>query len=234
MNQERNFSFINTAAQERTILKNVYLWMTAGLFLTAVTAWGVAGNTALLRFFLGNPIMMFGVIIAEFALVFLISRNIMNYRAQTGVLLFGIYSILNGITLSTIFMVYRLGDISEAFMVTAGTFAVMSLFGIFTKRDLSGLGHYLFMGIIGLVIAGVVNMFLHSSLLYNIYNYIGIILFTLLTAYDTQKIKNMSRQYSGSVDEASFLKFSILGALRLYLDFINLFLFILRFTARRD
>jgi FtsH-binding integral membrane protein len=229
-----NFSFAeNTAIRERTILKNVYIWMSAGLFLTAVVA-KLFVQTSLYVPFVSNQLLFFAVIIAEFALVIRLSSRIMTMSVGEAAGSFALYSILNGLTLSSIFVVYRLGTIYTAFFVTAGTFGAMSLWAITTKRDLSGLGHFLMMGIIGILIASVVNMFIGSSSVYFLISYAGVALFTLLTAYDTQKIKNMSRQMSYSSDEATFTRISIMGALKLYLDFINMFLFILRIFGRRN
>ncbi len=222
-----------TAVQERTILKNVYLWMTAGLFLTAVVARGFVG-TALFYQLIRNPILMFGLIAAELVLVFRMSDRIMQMSVRSAVISFGAYAALNGINLSSIFLVYGLGTVYNAFFATATLFAAMSLYAVSTKRDLSGLGHYLIMGLIGLIAASLINFFLRSSGLDYLISYAGVILFTGLTAYDTQMIKNMSRQMSRQADEATFMKLSIIGALKLYLDFINMFLFILRILGRRD
>jgi FtsH-binding integral membrane protein len=207
--------------------------MSAGLFLTAVVA-KLFVQTSLYVPFVSNQLLFFAVIIAEFALVIRLSSRIMTMSVGEAAGSFALYSILNGLTLSSIFVVYRLGTIYTAFFVTAGTFGAMSLWAITTKRDLSGLGHFLMMGIIGILIASVVNMFIGSSSVYFLISYAGVALFTLLTAYDTQKIKNMSRQMSYSSDEATFTRISIMGALKLYLDFINMFLFILRIFGRRN
>ncbi|MBI9098034.1 MAG: Bax inhibitor-1/YccA family protein [Spirochaetaceae bacterium] len=229
-----NYSFAQQAAiKERTILKNVYIWMSAGLFLTAVVA-KLFVQTSLFIPFVSNQLLFFAVIIAEFALVIRLSSRIMTMSVSQAAGSFAAYSILNGITLSSIFVIYRIGTIYTAFFVTAGTFAAMSLWAVTTKRDLSGLGHFLMMGLIGIIIASVVNIFIGSSTLYFLISYGGVAVFTLLTAYDTQRIKVMSRQMSSNSDEATFTRLSIMGALRLYLDFINMFLFILRIFGRRS
>lgn len=229
-----NFSFAaQSAVRERTILKNVYIWMSAGLFLTAVVA-KLFVQTSLFIPFVSNQLLFFAVIIAEFVLVIRLSSRIMNMSVTQAAGSFAAYSILNGITLSTIFVVYRIGTIYTAFFVTAGTFAAMSIWAMTTKRDLSGLGHFLMMGLIGIIIASVVNIFLGSSSLYFLISYAGVALFTLLTAYNTQRIKAMSNQMSHSADEATYTRLSIMGALKLYLDFINMFLFILRIFGRRN
>ena len=229
-----NFTFAEKAAvKERTILKNVYIWMSAGLFLTAIVA-KVFVQTSLFVSFVSNPILFIAVIIGEFYLVIRLSSRIMNMSVAEAAGSFAVYSILNGLTLSTIFIRYSHATISTAFFVTAGTFAVMSLWAVTTKKDLSGLGHFLMMGIVGLIIATVVNMFIGSTSLYFLISYGGVALFTILTAYDTQKIKNMSRQMSKTADEDTFTRLSIIGALKLYLDFINMFLFMLRIFGRRS
>jgi len=229
-----NYSFAQQAAlRERTILKNVYIWMSAGLFLTAVVA-KLFVQTSLFIPFVSNQLLFFAVIIAEFVLVIRLSSRIMNMSVGQAAGSFAAYSILNGITLSTIFVVYRIGTIYTAFFVTAGTFAAMSLWALTTKRDLSGLGHFLMMGLFGIIIASVVNIFLRSSGLDFLISYAGVAVFTLLTAYDTQRIKAMSNQMSYNSDEATFTRLSIMGALKLYLDFINMFLFILRIFGRRS
>jgi uncharacterized protein len=232
-----NETFINArskaAVQERTILKNVYLWMTAGLFLTAVIARGFAG-TALFYQLVRNPLLMFGLIAVELILVFRLSARIMQMSVRSAVVSFGAYAALNGINMSMIFLVYNLGTISNAFFATAALFGAMSLYAVTTKRDLSGWGHYLFMGLIGLIAASLINFFLNSTGLNYLISYAGVILFTALTAYDTQMIRNMSATMSRQADEATFVKLSIIGALKLYLDFVNMFLFILRLLGRRN
>ena len=222
-----------SAVQERTILKNVYLWMTAGLFLTAVVARGFVGTELFIQM-IRNPMWMFGLIIAELFLVFRLSANIMRMSVRSAVISFGVYAALNGINMSTIFVAYGLGTIYNAFFATATMFGAISLYAVTTRRDLSGMGHYLMMGLFGLIAASLVNMFLRSSGMDYLISYAGVILFTGLTAYDTQMIKNMSRDMSRRSDEETFMKLSILGALKLYLDFINMFLFLLRIFGRRD
>jgi len=221
------------AAQDRTILKNVYLWMTAGLFLTAMVARSFVG-TALFYQLMRNPMLMFGLIIGELVLVFRLSSRIMKMSVQSAVISFCVYAALNGINLSSIFLMYGLGTVYNAFFATATMFGAISLYAVTTKRDLSGMSHYLMMGLIGLIAASLVNFFLRSSGLDYLISYAGVILFTALTAYDTQMIKNMSRNMSSRSNENDFIKLSIMGALKLYLDFINMFLFILRIMGRRN
>ncbi len=180
-----------------------------------------------------NPILFFGIIIGEFALVFFLSAKIMTLSPSAATLGFAAYAVLNGVTLSLIFLAYTGASIASSLFITAGTFAGMSIYAVMTKRDLSSLGHYLIMGLWGIIIASVVNMFLRSSALYWLLSYGGVALFLGLTAYDTQMIKRWSDELGSSPSEADFLRISILGALKLYLDFINLFLFILRIFGRR-
>jgi len=220
--------------RERNILRNVYLWMTAGLLLTGVVSFGVAGNPALMRSLVGTRFLFMALIIGELALVMYLSTRIMHMSASSATLAFAAYSILNGITLSVIFLAYTGAEISLAFFTAAGTFAGMSLYAMTTKRDLSGFGHYLIMGLWGIIIASVVNMFLRSEGLYYMISYIGVLVFIGLTAYDTQTIKRWNEQFGSSISEDQYVKLSIMGALKLYLDFINIFLFMLRIFSRRN
>lgn len=221
------------AVRERTVLRNVYLWMAIGLALTGVVALGFASTPQLVLALVKNPILFFGIIIGEFALVFFLSAKIMTLSPTAATLGFAAYAVLNGVTLSLIFLAYTGASIASSLFITAGTFAGMSIYAVTTKRDLSSLGHYLIMGLWGIIIASVVNMFLKSSALYWLLSYGGVALFLGLTAYDTQMIKRWSDELGNSPSEADFLRISILGALKLYLDFINLFLFILRIFGRR-
>lgn len=226
--------FAHDALRERSILKNVYLWMTLGLAMTGIVAMYVAGNTELLRALVLNRMAFFGLIIGEFALVFLLSARIMTLSPTAAMLSFVLYSILNGVTLSVVFVAYTGTSIAQAFFVAAATFGTLSIYAITTKRELGGMGQYLFAGLIGIIIASLVNMFLHSGTLDYIISFVGVFLFMGLTAYDTQIIKRMSAELSGSTDEDDYIRLSIMGALRLYLDFINLFLYLLRFFGRRN
>lgn len=225
---------LNSAAvRERSIIKNVYMWMTAGLGLTGAVAWWFSGNLSLMQAFISNRMIFLVVIIGELMLVMYLSRNIMRMSAGAATAAFAGYAILNGITLSTIFLAYTGATIALAFVTTAAAFGGMSLYAMTTKRSLQGMGHYLMMGLIGIIIASVINLFLKSPALYYLISYAGIAVFMALTAYDTQRIIAMSRQYSGTVDETDYIRISIMGALKLYLDFINIFLFVLRIFGRR-
>ena len=231
---DQNYTLTSSAgARERSILRNVYIWMTAGLALTGIVAYGVATNPRLLQMFFSSQFTFFGIIIAQFILVFALSARVMSMSISTATICFAAYATLNGITLSLIFLIYTGSSIASVFFITAGTFAGMSLYAVTTKRDLSGVGHYCIMALWGLIIASVVNIFLKSDGLSWIISFIGILVFVGLTAYDTQRIKRWNQETGASSDEAVFVRLSILGALHLYLDFINLFLYLLRFFGKR-
>jgi FtsH-binding integral membrane protein len=228
-------SYLPYASAETTALRNgvlhrVYAWMTAGLLVTGAVAMFVAGNDALMAAIFGNSFVFFGLIIAELALVWILSANIGRMSVATATGMFLGYSALNGLTMAAIFWVYTSASIASTFFVTAGTFGAMSAYGYLTKRDLSGMGNFLFMALIGLIIASVVNMFWANSTLYWIITYAGVLIFVALTAYDTQKIKRLAAQVS---DETGAGRVAVMGALTLYLDFINLFLFLLRILGVR-
>jgi uncharacterized protein len=219
--------------RERSILRNVYLWMTGGLALTAVVALGVASNPTIIRTLVSSRFLFIGLFVAELAVVWVLSARIMKLSPAAAVGGFATYAVLNGVTLSIIFLAYTRSHVSTAFFVTAGTFAGMSLFAVTTKRDLSRVGSYLVYGLWGIIVASLVNFFLRSSVVEWIVSYVGVALFLGLTAYDTQLIKRWSEQAGGEIAEADYIRISILGALKLYLDFVNLFLFFLRIFGRR-
>lgn len=212
------------------LMRKVYLWMTLALVITAITAYGVATSPAAIQFILGNRIVFFGLIIAEFGLVLAISGMINHLSITTATLFFVLYSVVNGATLSIVLLAYTQESVTQVFFITAGTFAAMSAVGYLTKRDLSSVGRILFMALIGLIIATVVNIFWKNSGFMAILNYLGVLIFVGLTAYDTQKIKNMllTAEDGGEVGQ----KMALLGALTLYLDFINLFLYLLRILGK--
>ena len=207
------------------LMRKVYTWMTLALVITGVTAYGVANSPTLLTTIYGSG-LMWGLIIAEFVLVFAISGAINKLSLSTATLLFIIYSVVNGATLSSIFVIYEPMVITKVFFITAGTFGAMALYGYTTKKDLTSIGKILFMALIGLVIATVVNMFLKSPSFDYILSYIGVAIFIGLTAWDSQKIKQMLQVQYDMSEGAQ--KLALLGALTLYLDFINLFLYLLR------
>lgn len=209
-------------------VRSVYNWMGIGLALTGFIAYYVSTNEAIIRLIFGNSLILIGLFIAELALVFAISGMVQRMSAGTATALFVLYSALNGVTLSFIFLVYARASIVSTFFICAGTFAACSIYGWTTKRDLTSLGGFLLMGLFGIIIATVVNLFIRSSGMSMIISYIGVIVFVGLTAYDTQKIKNMALTQPAGLDGAVIRKGAILGALSLYLDFINLFLMLLR------
>lgn len=219
--------------RERSILRNVYMWMALGLAITGVVAMYVAGNVNLVRSIVMNRGLFFGLMIGELALVWFLSARIHTMSPSTATLAFAGYAVLNGITLSVIFLVYTATSIATTFFVSAATFGVLSVYAITTRRELGGLGQYLFAGLIGIIIASVVNMFIGSAMIDYAISFIGVFLFMGLTAYDTQIIKRWSAEMSDSIDETNYVRVSIMGALKLYLDFINLFLFLLRFLGNR-
>lgn len=208
------------------LMRKVFVWMTLALAITGLTAYGVASSPAILGMIFGSKVMFWGLIIAEFALVVAVSGAINRLSLSTATLLFILYSVINGATLSVIFMAFSMAVIGKVFFITAGTFGVMALVGYTTKTDLTSIGKLLFMALLGIVIATVVNMFVKSAGFDLILSYIGVLVFVGLTAYDTQKIKQMC-QLAPDAGE-SMQKVALLGALELYLDFINLFLYLLR------
>ena len=214
------------------LMRSVYLWMTFALIITGLTAATVAFSPAMLSMLFSSKIPFYGLIIAELAVVIILSARIQKLSFTTATLMFILYSILTGATLSVIFLAYQLDSIVTTFFVTAGTFGSMTLIGYTTKKDLSKMGTYLLMTLIGLVIATLVNMFLANSTLDWIITYVGVLLFIGLTAYDTQKIKQMLREYGTEINENS-QKMALMGSLTLYLDFINLFLYLLKILGNR-
>ncbi len=216
-------------------VRSVYNWMAIALALTGFVAFYVSNSPTMVRFIFGNPIIFFVLIIGELALVFSISGMVNRMTAGTATSLFLLYSVLNGLTLSFVFLAYTRTSIASTFFICAGTFVGCSIYGWSTKRDLTSMGGFLMMGLIGIVIASLVNMFIRSSGMSMIISYIGVIVFVGLTAYDTQKLKNMALTQPADLDGAVVRKGAILGALSLYLDFINLFLMLLRiFGQTRD
>lgn len=213
-------------------MAQVYGWMTCGLLLTAFVSWYAANTPAILNFIFSSQITFFGLVIAQLALVFVISGMVNRLSGAVATSLFMLYSVLTGLTLSSIFIAYTYSSIASTFVVTAGMFGAMSLYGYTTKRDLSGFGSMLFMALIGIVLASLVNIWLKSPVLTWAITYIGVVVFVGLTAYDTQKLKAMGEQLNAD-DKESFRKYAIVGALTLYLDFINLFLMLLRIFGNR-
>ena len=215
-------------------IRSVYNWMAIGLALTGFVALYVASNPTLLNLVFRNQILFFGLIIGELALVFWISARIQRMQASTATALFVLYSVLNGVTLSFIFIIYTRASIATTFFVCAATFVACSIYGWTTKRDLTSLGGFLMMGLIGIIIASLVNIFIRSSAMHMIISYIGVLVFVGLTAYDTQNLKAMAVSQPADVGAGVIRKGAILGALKLYLDFINLFLMLLRILGNRE
>ncbi len=217
----------------RVLMRKVFLWMTLALAVTGLTAYYVASNAGLLYAIFSSKGIFWGIIIAELALVFILSARIMKMSFATAGIMFVAYSVLNGITMASIFAIFTMESIASAFFVTAGMFGVMSFGGFTVKKDLGSFGSFFFMALVGLIIASVVNVFLGSSVLYWVVTYVGVLLFVGLTAYDTQKIKHMLMEYGDEVNDHT-QKLALLGSLSLYLDFINLFLYLLRIFGRNN
>jgi FtsH-binding integral membrane protein len=229
---------VNTARPRAEILVNdfvrsVYNWMAIGLALTGFVAFYVSRTPTLVRLIFGNPILLIVFIVAYFGLVMYLSGRINKMSATTATSLFVVYSGLTGVLLASIFLVYTAESIASTFFICAGTFVACSIYGWTTKRDLTSWGGFLMMGLIGVVIAILVNMFIQSSAMSMMIGCIGVIVFVGLTAYDTQKLKNMALTQPAGLDGAVVRKGAILGALSLYLDFINLFLMLLRLFGQR-
>lgn len=214
------------------LMRKVYTWMTLALVITGFTAYGVATSPAILQAIYGNPVLFWVLIIAEFGLVFGVSGAINRLSLVTATLMFILYSVINGALLSYIFLVYTASSVSTVFFITAGTFGAMALIGYTTKTDLTSMGKILFMALIGLIIATVVNLFIKSEGMTLILSYVGVLIFVGLTAWDSQKIKQMLLQAPDAGEGAQ--KLALLGALTLYLDFINLFIYLLRIFGKRE
>jgi len=232
----QSIPFERTKAKIRVneFIRNVYNWMAIGLGLTGFVAYFVSNSEVIMRLIFGNQLVFFGLIIGELALVFSISARVHKMQASTATSLFVLYAALNGATLSAIFLIYTRSSITSTFFICAATFIASSIFGMVTKRDLTSMGQFMFMGLIGIVIASVVNIFVRSSGMSLIVSYIGVIVFVGLTAYDTQKLRDMALSQPDGLDVGVIRKGAILGALTLYLDFINLFLMLLRILGSRD
>lgn len=223
----------SSASVSGIFMGHVYRWMTLGLGVTALTAYTVAGSPALMEAILGNFLIMIVLIVAQIGLVVALGAAIHKLSAGAATGMFLLYALLNGLTLSSIFIVYPIGNIANAFLTCTGMFLAMSVYGTVTKRDLTGMGSFLFMGLIGILIASLVNIFLGSTMLDFIISCAGVIVFTGLTAYDTQKLRQFGE--AAPLDDATAIRRgALLGALNLYLDFINLFLMLLRLFGNRD
>lgn len=242
MNYNNELNFDTTMTRDRelsmsqafpALMRKVYVWMTLALIITGVTAFGVANSPGVINAIYSNSAIMWGLIIAELALVIGISAAINRLSLATATLLFVLYSAINGVVLSSIFLVYTTSSIASVFFITAGTFAVMAFVGYTTKADLTSLGKILLMALIGLIIASLVNVFFLKSTGFDlIISYVGVLIFVGLTAYDSQKIKQMLMMAPDAGESSQ--KLALLGALSLYLDFINLFIYLLRILGKRE
>lgn len=212
-----------------TLIRRVYLWMSIALGITGLTAWVVAGSSWAINLMYGNTFVFWGLLIAQLVLVFTISGAVRKLSFGTMYMLYILYSFLTGVTFSFIFLLYTKSSIASTFLVTAGIFAVMSLYGYITKKDLTSWGNIMLMALVGVILASVVNFFLKSEMLYWIVTYVGVFVFVGLIAYDTQKLKALA----GMEENESTSKLALMGALSLYLDFINLFLMLLRIMGRQ-
>jgi FtsH-binding integral membrane protein len=222
--ENNNYSLSDEKSITATFMSKVYSWMTLALAITGFIAMYVYNSTAFINFTKENSLVFMLFFLAELGTVWYLMKKLDKLSYMTAILVFILYSVLSGFTFSIIIYNYTLASIASTFFITAGTFAVMSVAGFYTKKDLSGFGSIMIMGLVGVIIATVVNFFLKSEMLNYIISYIGVMVFVGLTAYDTQKIKLMATQ----VDGENAKKASIMGALTLYLDFVNLFLYLLR------
>src|SRR5437762_4814333 len=221
---------VQAAERVSAFLWKVYGWMAVGLGLTAVVAFAVAGSPDILRALVGNRLVFFGLVIAELGLVFYLSARADRLAPGTAAGLFALYSALNGVTLSAILLVYTGESVTMTFVVTAGMFGALALFGSTTKRSLAGAGQFFMMGLVGLILASLIGMFWHNDALQFLISIVGVIVFTGLTAWDAQRLKQMAL----ALPDGQAGGYAIVGDLSLYLDFVNLFLMLLRFTGRRD
>ena len=237
--KEQDLNYWNLPADQQlamseafpVLMRKVYVWMSLALLITGMTAYYVATSPTILTAILTNQILFWGLIIAELVLVFTVSAALNRLSLTTATLLFLLYSVINGATMSFIFLLYTMSSIATVFFIAAGTFATMAVIGYTTKKDLSSMGKFLFMGLIGIIIATLVNLFIKSDGLTMILSYAGVVVFVGLTAWDSQKIKQMLMQ-ANDVDEGT-QKIALLGALSLYLDFINLFIYLLQILGKR-
>ncbi|MBG3129908.1 Bax inhibitor-1/YccA family protein [Proteus mirabilis] len=221
-----------TGSGLQTFMAQVYGWMTVGLLLTAFVALYVASSETLLSMIFSSKIVFFGLIIAQLGLVFVLSGMVHKMSGAMATSLFMLYSVLTGVTISSVLLVYTASSIASTFFICAAMFGALSIYGYTTKRSLTGMGSFLFMGLIGIIIASIVNIFMQSSMMSMVISYAGVLIFAGLTAYDTQKLKDMGNEINQE-DKENMRRYSIMGALTLYLDFINLFLMLLRILGDR-
>ncbi|MQA29273.1 MAG: BAX inhibitor (BI)-1/YccA family protein [Luteitalea sp.] len=230
LSQHRGFSTsLPVAERVSAFLRAVYGWMCAGLAITAATAWIIAGSPAIVGAIAGNRLLFWGLMGAQLGLVFVLAARVDRLASSTAALLFVLYSALTGVTISFILLAYTGESVANTFLITSGMFGSLAAYGTLTKRSLAGLGSFLFMGLIGVVLASIVGIFWRSDALQFVISFIGVIVFSGLAAYDAQRLKAMALASPGGQTGS----YAIVGALALYLDFINLFLFLLRFTGSR-
>jgi uncharacterized protein len=230
MNQQ--LSLTQQQEAERSFLTRTFLWMTLGLMITAVVSFVVASSPTLVDLIFGNRLLTYGLLISQLVVVLALSVAVNRLPPVVATLIFMGYAALTGLTFSAILLYYEIGSVASTFVVTAGLFGLLAIFGMTTQIDLTRFGTLAFIGLLGVILMSVVNIFLQSSALYWIVSVLGVIIFVVLIARDAQRLKRMATQLEPNSDAGS--RASILGALALYLDFINLFLFLLRFMGRRN
>lgn len=232
MSWNQSSSFVAADVRDERVssfLGRVYGWMFAGLLITSATAFAVASSPTLIETFLLNRILFWGMLFAQLGLVFFLSAKVNTVAPTTAAGLFIVYSALVGVTLSVILLVYTSTSIATTFVITAGMFGATAIYGSVTKRSLAGWGQFFFMGLIGLILASIVGIFWHNDALQFVISVVGVLVFTGLTAWDAQRLKQMAV----ALPDGRVGAFAVVGALSLYLDFVNLFLFLLRFTGNR-
>lgn len=234
MNRNRELILRDVKLRENALMKNVYLWMILGLAVTAGIAFFVSASEVALRFIFLNPIVTIGIFIAQLVLVMVLSGKVESLSTGAAIGIFLGYSALTGVTLSSIFLAYTGTSIAIAFVSALSVFAGGAIYGAVTKKDLRSWGGYLTMGLFGLIIASLLNMLFRSSGLDLIVSIVGVVLFTGLTAWDSQRVSDINREYGDSMTNEELTKIGILGALSLYLDFLNIFLYLVRIVGRSD
>lgn len=231
---DNNTILSSAASREYVFLKKVYLWMASALVLTGAVAYLVASSEKLMMTFLGNPVLLIALVIAELAFVIILSGRVEKLSQGAAFGLFYGYSAINGIMLSSVVYAYSGSNILPlAFGTTAVVFVIASLYGVFTKRSIKGWGGWLMMALIGLIIVSAINMFLRSDRVDFMVSIVGVLIFTLLTAWDTKKVTEMNNSYGYMMNESELNKISLLGALELYLDFVNILMYLIRLYARK-
>ena len=232
MSKDRSLILHDVSLRENVLLRNVYLWMMLGLAITAGVAFAVSNSMTLMRYVVLNPFVTIAVFIAELVMVMMLSGRVESMRTGTAIGTFIGYSALTGLTLSTIFIAYTGTTITLAFVSAIAVFGAGAIYGTLTKRDIRGMGSYLMMGLIGLIIASLLNLFMRSSGFDFIISIIGVLLFTGLSAWDARRVADINNQFGPDMTNEELTKIGILGALELYLDFLNIFLYLLRIFGR--